>query len=96
MRDLYLVTYDITEPKRLRRVFKLLRGFGDHIQYSVFRCELTEQRRRQLVERLAGIINERQDQVLFFSLGPPGGMREQEVESVGRPYRRPCRQAIIV
>ncbi len=40
MRRAYLVTYDICEAKRLREVFKTMRGHGDHLQYSVFRCEL--------------------------------------------------------
>ncbi len=43
----YLVTYDITDPKRLHAVYKVMRGFGDHLQLSVFRCELTA---RQLVD----------------------------------------------
>jgi len=41
----YLVCYDIREPKRWRRCFKLLKGYGDSLQYSIFRCRLT---RRQL------------------------------------------------
>lgn len=28
MRQRYLVTYDIGDPKRLRKVFKLLKGYG--------------------------------------------------------------------
>ena len=41
----YLVCYDIREPKRWRRCFKLLKGYGTSLQYSIFRCRLT---RRQL------------------------------------------------
>ena len=41
----YLVCYDIREPKRWRRCFKLLKGYGSSLQYSIFRCHLT---RRQL------------------------------------------------
>lgn len=96
MRHLYLVTYDIADPKRLRRVFKLMRGYGDHIQYSVFRCELSPRERKELVQSLRHIINHRHDQVLFFPLGPPGGTREQEIESVGRPYAPVDRVAIVI
>jgi len=28
---LYLVTYDICDPKRLRKVYRLMRGYGDHL-----------------------------------------------------------------
>jgi CRISPR-associated protein Cas2 len=33
-----LVCYDICEPKRLRRVHKVMKGFGEPWQYSVFFC----------------------------------------------------------
>src|SRR5690606_35574631 len=45
MRTAYVVTYDICEPKRLRRVYRIMLGYGDHLQYSVFRCELTDRER---------------------------------------------------
>ncbi len=41
MRNTYLVTYDIRDDKRLRKVFKAMRDFGDHLQYSVFECQFT-------------------------------------------------------
>jgi CRISPR-associated endonuclease Cas2 len=36
MRRNFIVTYDICDPKRLRKVFKLCKGYGIHLQYSVF------------------------------------------------------------
>lgn len=36
----YLVSYDVREPRRLKRVAKCLEGYGTRIQYSVFRCRL--------------------------------------------------------
>lgn len=44
----YLICYDIRDPKRWRRCFRLLNGYGQSLQYSVFRCRLSK---RQL-ERL--------------------------------------------
>lgn len=41
MRTSYLICYDICDDKRLRKVFQVMRGFGDHLQYSVFECQLT-------------------------------------------------------
>ena len=41
MRSTYLVCYDIHDDKRLRRVYKAMRDFGDHLQYSVFECQFT-------------------------------------------------------
>lgn len=41
MRRSYLVCYAVTDDKRLRRVFRTMRDWGDHLQYSVFECQLT-------------------------------------------------------
>lgn len=37
-----LVTYDITDPKRLRRIHKFLKEFGINTQKSVFECDIDE------------------------------------------------------
>jgi CRISPR-associated protein Cas2 len=44
----YLVCYDVRDPRRLRQTYKLLKGHGTSLQYSIFRCRLNQ---RQL-ERL--------------------------------------------
>jgi len=41
MRQSCLVSYDICDDKRLRKVFKAIRAYGDHLQYSVFECQFT-------------------------------------------------------
>lgn len=40
-RSWYLVSYDIRDDARLRRVAKLLEGYGQRLQYSVFRCRFS-------------------------------------------------------
>lgn len=55
-RGWYLACYDIRDDARLRRVAKLLGGYGERVQYSVFRCRLTpreEERLRWELTRLA-------------------------------------------
>jgi len=37
-----LVTYDITDPKRLRKTHKFLKEFGLNTQKSVFECDVDE------------------------------------------------------
>jgi hypothetical protein len=39
MRNTVLVAYDIRDEKRPRKVFKTMRDFGDHLEYSVFECQ---------------------------------------------------------
>lgn len=96
MRLLYIVVYDICEDRRLRNVFRLMRGYGDHLQYSVFRCELSDQERIEMMERLSRVIRHDEDQVLFFPLGPAHGMNEQRVYALGLPYTPGVHEAVIV
>ncbi|MFV9505866.1 MAG: CRISPR-associated endonuclease Cas2 [Oscillochloridaceae bacterium umkhey_bin13] len=44
---LYVVAYDIPDNRRRTKVHKLLCGYGQWSQYSLFECWLT---RRQLIE----------------------------------------------
>lgn len=96
MRRLYLVTYDIADPKRLRSVFKIMRGYGDHLQYSVFRCELSDKERFEMIEELEDVIHHDEDQVLLVPLGPARGELEQNIESLGKPYALVERQATVI
>lgn len=93
MRKIYVVTYDIRNDKRLRRVFKTLRNWGDHLQYSVFECQLSPIDLLRLKAELREIINAAQDQVLFIDLGPAAGRGERVIEALGQPYTNvtsPC------
>lgn len=96
MRAWYLVSYDICDDKRLRQVFKTLRGFGDHVQYSVFRCDLSPRERTDLIAAVDPLIDHAVDQVLLVDLGPVDGRAADCIEALGRPYTCPERHAIIV
>ena len=86
MRQAYVVTYDICHPKRLRKVYKLMCGHGEHLQLSVFRCELTKRELVELRGELARIIHHGEDQVLFVDLGPVQGREERVITALGKPY----------
>ena len=96
MQSTYVVAYDICHPKRLRRVHKLMRGFGEPIQYSVFRCELGPQDLAILRGRLADLIKPSKDQVLFIHLGPTEGRGGHAITSIGKPYIAEIDDVIIV
>lgn len=95
MRHAFIVTYDVRDPKRLRRVYRVMRGFGRHLQLSVFHCELDASRRVELVARLRKEIHAEQDQVLFVDIGPADGRALDSIEALGRAYVRPERRAVI-
>jgi CRISPR-associated endoribonuclease Cas2 len=48
----YIVCYDIHEPRRWRKCYKLLCGYGERLQYSVFRCHLTDKQLAELKLKL--------------------------------------------
>ena len=84
MRTRYIVSYDIADPQRLRRVHRTMRGYGDPLQYSVFRCDLSPSERIMLIEALTKIINHREDQVMLIDLGPADGRGRESIETLGR------------
>lgn len=86
MRTSYLVCYDICDDKRLRKVFQLMRGYGDHLQYSVFECQLTATDLVRLRAALLAIIHHIEDQVLFVNLGPAAGRGDRVITALGKPY----------
>lgn len=96
MRQTFIVSYDIADPKRLRLVYRFMRGWGDHLQLSVFRCELNA---RELVEvrtGLASLIHHQHDQVLFVDVGPVEGRGSTSIRAIGKVYVPPERCAIVV
>lgn len=86
MRQRYIVTYDISDPTRLRKVFKLMKGYGEHLQLSVFRCDLNKMTLATMKADLIAIIHAQEDQVLIIDVGPTEGRGEEVVESLGRAY----------
>lgn len=94
-RTRYLVSYDISHPKRLRRVARAMEGFGVRLQYSVFECALDALRLAQCRSELQPIVNHDEDQVLFVSLGPSATDASLSIEALGRPYETRSRVTII-
>ena len=86
MRQRYIVTYDISAPDRLRKVFKIMKGYGEHLQFSVFRCDLTNMARAKMKAELNEAIHALEDQVLIIDVGPTEGRGEVVFESLGKAY----------
>lgn len=73
-----------------------MRGFGDHLQYSVFRCALTERERLRLTTLLTQVINDDEDQVLFVDLGAFDSTSQERYATLGRIMLHPRRHVIVV
>ena len=80
---LYIVTYDIADDKRWRVVFKLMHGYGEWMQLSVFQCRLTRSRHVELMSRLTSAISVAEDHVLVVDLGMAEQV-EPKIHSLGK------------
>jgi CRISPR-associated protein Cas2 len=93
---LYIVTYDISDQKRWRAVFKLMHGYGDWLQLSVFQCRLTKRRHADLLATLDEIIHHDEDHILMLDLGVAESVMPRVV-SLGKSSFQPVeREPIIV
>jgi CRISPR-associated protein Cas2 len=86
VRNTFLVCYDVADDRRLRRVHRAMRDFGDHLQYSIFECQFTPVDLARCRHVLAEIIHHGDDQVLFVDLGPTEGRGDRVIMSLGQPY----------
>ena len=81
---LYLICYDITDPRRLQRVHAFLRRHAMPVQYSVFLARLTERRLLSLLADLARRIDPRSDDVRAYPIP-----RDADAVTMGRQYLPP-------
>lgn len=93
--NIYLITYDICDDKRLRRVHKLLKGYGEWVQLSVFQCRLSRRRHAELMGLLDGIIVHKNDHVLILDIGPAEQVKPRVI-SLGKTFEAVAREPVIV
>lgn len=85
MRCCYLVSYDVRDPKRLRRVHRVLLGYGEAWQFSVFFCVLKDIDRVRLQSDLEEQINLKDDQVMILKLGSNEEAAREAATVIGQP-----------
>jgi CRISPR-associated protein Cas2 len=92
---LYLVAYDISDPKRWRRVFRVMNGYGEWLQLSVFQCRLNHARHAELVAMLDEIIHHDEDHVILMDIGRAEKV-EPRVVSLGKSFKAVEKGPVIV
>ncbi|MDH5668384.1 MAG: CRISPR-associated endonuclease Cas2 [Nitrospira sp.] len=80
-----LITYDVSTEtaagrKRLRKVALACLDFGQRVQKSVFECSVTEMQYEEVMRRLLGIIEEKEDSLRVYRLIEP---KEKYVQVYG-------------
>lgn len=96
MRRCYLVCYDIRDPKRLRQVFQILKGYGEHWQYSVFFCTLKDIDRIRLQSDLESEMNLKEDQALIIDMGTNETMAREAAIVVGQPLLIRSERIVVI
>lgn len=76
---LYLIAYDIADPKRLNRVARFLTKHAVRVQYSVFVTDLKQTELEELLHDLEELIDLHLDDVRAYPLPASG-----EVALMGR------------
>jgi len=65
---IYMVCYDVTHTKRLRKVAKILEDLGLRVQKSFFQCDIDERRKDLLVQRMVKVLNLKKDYLYIYPL----------------------------
>jgi len=66
---MFIVTaYDIPDDKRRTRISRVMKSFGDRVQYSVFECNMEEDELARMRKKLESIIDEEEDLVRIYHL----------------------------
>ena len=96
MRSCYLVCYDIREPKRLKRVHRVMKGYGEHWQYSIFFCVLKDIDRVRLQSDLEEQMNLKEDQTMLLDLGPNEKEAREAATVIGQPLPEQDSGTVVV
>lgn len=96
MRRCYMVCYDIRHPKRLRRVFKTLKGYGEHWQYSIFFCTLKDIDRVRLQSDLELAMHLKEDQAMIIDMGPNEKAAREAVAVIGEALPPQAERTIVI
>lgn len=92
---LYIVAYDISDPKRWRRVFKIMNGYGQWLQLSIFQCRLNRARHAELIALLDEVIHHKQDHLVVIDVGKADRV-EPRMISLGKAFKPVERGPVIV
>ena len=63
-----VVAYDIPDNRRRAKLFKAMKGFGIHTQFSVFECQLTEPNFLRMLSAIETLIKHNEDDIKVYVL----------------------------
>lgn len=64
-----VISYDISNDKRRRKVATIMEGYGYRVQFSVFECDLTAQQLKAVQKKLRPCVKKGEgDSIRFYPL----------------------------
>ena len=67
----------------MRRMLKVMRRFGNPLQYSVFLCELSPSEHVELLDAVRDVFHEGEDSFMAVRLGPAGDLTRERFDFLG-------------
>lgn len=65
----YIISYDIVDDKTRLKLFKILKDYGTHVQFSVFEATLNKKQYNKMLYEINQIkINKSTDSIIIYSL----------------------------
>lgn len=89
-----VISYDISDNKRRRKIAKILEGYGYRVQYSIFECDLDARKLRQLKKRLRPYVEA--DQMESIRVYPLTADAAEKVDVIGVDLRRLLGPVIVI
>ena len=89
----YLVVYDISHPRRLRRVARIMERYGERVQKSVFECNLAGGALDDMQDGVRHVMDTSDDTLRIYPM-LAGSRVKQTIIGTGAMVRFP--QAYIV
>src|SRR4030067_1735817 len=63
-----VASYDISDPKRLAKVARVMKGYGERVLKSVFECNVEAERLKDIKTKVEEIIEPIEDSVRYYTL----------------------------
>jgi CRISPR-associated protein Cas2 len=81
-----VASYDISDPKRLTKVARAMKNYGERVLKSVFECNLDEKKFQEMKLRIDEIIEPIEDSVRYYILCKKC-IKEVDYSGKGEPFQ---------
>ncbi len=84
-----LITYDITDDKRRKKIGNILESYGKRVNESVFECELKDgSSKREMMDRLLKELDTKEDSLRIYNVCDNCLQKSVELCDRSAPFER--------